>query len=117
MAPTTPLLPARFADLERFAERWSCGDINERYRRREASTMAELTEFYEAVVPRGEEILGYLQGFSMDDLPDAECNLMWLMASLSAVSFAVARLPAASVTDAVTDSGPSLRLERSTVVL
>ena len=37
--------------------------------------------------------------------------------SSTAVSFAFAALPAASVTDAVTDSGPSLRLERSTVVL
>ena len=39
------------------------------------------------------------------------------LVSSAAVSFAVATLPAESVTDAVTDSGPSLRLERSAVVL
>lgn len=86
---STQLLPAKFSSLEPFAPKWSVGDINERYRRREASTMSELTEFYEAVVARGEEILDHLGGFSMDDLPDAERNLMWMMASLSAVSFAV----------------------------
>lgn len=83
------LLPSRFAALEPFAEKWAIGDIDERYRRRETSSMPELTSFYEAVVPRGEEILEHLQDFPMDDLPDAERNLMWLMASLSAVSFAV----------------------------
>lgn len=83
------MLPEQFADLEPFAATWAIPDANDRYARRLASTMDELLAFYHAVVPRGEEVLSYLRQFDLDDMPDSVVNLMWLMGSLSAVSFAV----------------------------
>ncbi|GAB1458666.1 hypothetical protein MASR2M50_04400 [Thauera sp.] len=47
----------------------------------------------------------------------ARLTVIPALVSRPAVSLAVAGLPAASVTDAVTLSGPSVKLERSAVVL
>jgi hypothetical protein len=83
------LLPEEFVDLEPFAKVWSIPGRNDRYQRRLASTMQELQTFYDAMMPRGEEILAYVDQFPMDDLPDPVVHLMWLLSSLSIVSLAV----------------------------
>ncbi len=83
------MLPQQFATLERFAPTWCLPDANDRYERRLASTMADLTEFYDAATALGEEAMRYLGGVPMDELDEQSTNLMWLMCSLSAVSFAV----------------------------
>ena len=67
------------------------------------------------VEPIGGESVGAAEALAA--LTSARFTVMPALVSSTAVSFAVAGLPAVSVTDAVTDSGPSLRLERSTVVL
>jgi hypothetical protein len=84
-----PVLPAPFADLERFTAKWAVPDANERYERRLASEMEELQEFYDAAVARGEEVMAYLEQCPYEDLNEADTNLMWLYCSLSAVSFAI----------------------------
>ena len=66
------MLPAQFAELERFA-----------------SSMAEMEEFYEAIVPRAEEVISHLDTFSLDALPEEETNLLHLVYSMIQVSFPV----------------------------
>jgi hypothetical protein len=83
------LLPAPFADLEPFAKTWVLPTANERCQRRMDSSMAEMQAFYDAVLPRGDEIFDYLDQFDFTDLPETAVHLLWLLCSLSVVSFAV----------------------------
>jgi hypothetical protein len=89
MSTDGALLPEQFADLEPFARDWVRPTINERYQRRLDSTMEEMQAFYDAVLPRGDEIFAYLDQFDYDDLPEPAVNLLWLLCSLSSASFAV----------------------------
>jgi len=86
---TDPLLPEEFADLEPFARTWCLPTTTARYQQRLASTMDEMQEFYDAAVPRGEAAIDHLSALDLHDLPEKATNLMWLMASLSTVSFAI----------------------------
>jgi hypothetical protein len=86
---TQTLLPEEFSDLESFAKIWSFPTETERYARRLASTMPELQEFYDAVFPRAQAAMDYLDQFPLDDLSDEQLNLLRLLYSLSSISFAV----------------------------
>jgi hypothetical protein len=88
MAPES-LLPEQFADLEPFARVWVLPTGNERCQRRMESSIGEMEAFYDAVVARGDEIFAYLDQFPLDDMPEEALHLLWLMCSLSVVSFAV----------------------------
>jgi hypothetical protein len=81
-------LPAEFADLAPFGD-WALPTEKQRYDKRVASTMDELQAFYDAAFPRFEEAATYLEGCSMDDLPDDATNLLWMYCSLVTVSFPV----------------------------
>lgn len=83
------LLPGEFADLEPFAKTWCLPTAEERYQRRLASSMEEMQAFYDATLPRGEAIFDYIDQFDYEALPEKAINLMRLLCSLSAVSFAV----------------------------
>ena len=85
----SPWLPEQFADLEPFAHDWALPTGAERYERRLHSSMEALQAFYDAVFPRAEEMLSYLDGFELEDLPESALHLMWLLYSLSVVSLSV----------------------------
>ncbi|MBV8952263.1 MAG: hypothetical protein JOZ99_15415, partial [Actinobacteria bacterium] len=55
----TTMLPPVFAALEPFASTWCLATEAQRWRQRHRSTMAELTEFYDAFFPRVEEAIEY----------------------------------------------------------
>ena len=82
------ILPAAFADLERFAE-WSLATERERYAKRLSSTMDELQAFYDAAFPRLEEAMAYLDARDLSALPDDATRLLWLCYSLVNASFPV----------------------------
>ena len=63
----TPLLPSEFADLEPYAAKWCLPNEPARYATRLSSTMDELQSFYDAMFPRGEAVLDYLDQFPLDD--------------------------------------------------
>jgi hypothetical protein len=84
-----PLLPPEFSDLERFVEDWCLDSEPERYAKRLASTMDEIQEFYDAVMPRAEEAIVYLEKFPLDDLPEDAFRLLKLLYSLILMSFPV----------------------------
>ena len=83
------LLPPEFSDLEPFAETWCLAGEPERYAKRLASTMDEMQAFYNAVFPRAEEAIAYLDKLPLHDLPDDARRLLQLLYSLIMVSFPV----------------------------
>ncbi len=88
-APSKPLLPAEFADLEPYAATWCLPTEPERWAQRLRSSMAELQAFYDAFFPRAEEAIAYCDRFPLDEMPaDAE-RLLQLLHSLLMVSYAV----------------------------
>jgi len=82
------LLPSGFADLEQFLQ-WALPTSAERNRERLASSMDEITAFYNALLPRLEEVLAYLDQFSLQEMPHDARRLMFLTLSLAEVSIAV----------------------------
>jgi len=83
------LLPPEFSDLEPFAPTWCIAGEPERYAKRLASTMDEMQAFYNAIFPRAEAAIAYLDKFPVDDLPDDARRLLHLLYSLIMVSFPV----------------------------
>jgi hypothetical protein len=86
---TTALLPAEFADLEPFAEKWCLRTETERFAQRMASSMDEIQAFYDAFFPRAEAAIVYCDKFPLDDMPDDAQRLMHLLYSLVMASFPV----------------------------
>ena len=85
----TALLPPEFAALEPFASEWCLASEPERYAKRLASTMDEIQEFYDALMPRAEDAIRYLDKFPLDDLPEDAFRLLKLLYSLILMSFPV----------------------------
>lgn len=83
-----PLLPPTFSDLEPWVA-WSLAKETERSHKRQASTQAELRQFYEAMLPRTQAVLTYLNQFSLDALPEEAKRLLYLALSLAEVSPAI----------------------------
>lgn len=82
-------LPAEFSDLEPFVADWCLDSEPERYAKRLSSTMDEIQTFYDAIYPRAEAAIQYLEKFPLDDLPEDAFRLLKLLYSLIVVSFAV----------------------------
>jgi hypothetical protein len=82
------VLPEKFEDLEPFVA-WSLPTERERNRKRLASSMAEIQAFYDAILPRGEAIIEYLNQFALEEMPMKEKRLFYLVLSLAEVANAV----------------------------
>jgi hypothetical protein len=83
------LLPAEFADLERFAPTWCLPTEGERFAQRMRSTMPELQAFYDAVFPRLTEAIEHCDRYELDALPPEVVHLLQLVHSLVMVAMAV----------------------------
>jgi hypothetical protein len=83
------LLPAQFADLERFAPTWCLATEHERYAQRMASDMDEMQSLYDAMSARADEAMTYCDQFPLDEMPDDARNLLYLLFSMVMVSFPV----------------------------
>jgi len=92
-------LPGEFADLEPFAERWCLGTEPERLAARMSSSMEDLHGFYDAVTPRAEAAMAYLEQFPLHDLSEEASNLLHLLYSMIQVSFPVESWNQPSVPD------------------
>ena len=86
---TDALLPPEFSDVEPFAKEWCLASEPERYAKRLASTMDQRQAFYDALFPRAEEAIAYLEKFPLYELPDNARRLLQLLYSLIMVSFPV----------------------------
>ena len=85
---TQQLLPSGFSDLEPFAD-WALAGESDRLQKRLASSMEEIQGFYSAMLDRIEDALEYLNGFSLDELPEPEQRLLNMTLSLAEVWVAV----------------------------
>ncbi len=83
------MLPAQFADLEPFAEKWCLPTERERFAARVSSSMDELQAFYDAFFPRVDEAIEYCDQFPLDEMPEDAERLLQLLYSLIMVSFPV----------------------------
>ena len=92
------LLPKQFQSLEKWID-WSLETEEERSDRRQASTMEDIKAFYDAMLARMEEVLPYLEQFSLDALPDDASRLFYLTLSLAEVAPAVEQFGQPSVVD------------------
>ncbi|MGI5329523.1 hypothetical protein [Actinomadura nitritigenes] len=89
MPTTTTSLPAPFAELEPWVADWARPTRQERYAMRLSKSFDELAAFYDAIAPRAEEAIDYLNGLDLDDLPDDATRLLRLLYSMILVSYAV----------------------------
>ena len=82
------LLPDEFRDLERF-EAWVLETERERNALRVASSMERIRDFYDAMKPRMDQVVAYLDKFPLGEMPDEARRLLLLGLSLMEVSNAV----------------------------
>jgi len=83
------LLPDEFSDLEPFAADWVLQTERERFAKRLASSMEQMQAFYDAVFPRGQAAIEYLNQFDLQQFPERAQNLLCLLYSLVMVSYPV----------------------------
>ena len=89
MAANARLLPEGFAELEPYVADWARASRKERYDVRLSKTIEELTQFYDAIAPRAEQAIAYLDGLDLNALPDDATRLLQLLYSLILVSYPV----------------------------
>jgi len=82
-------LPESFSDLQPFVADWALPTRAQRYEARLSKPFDELVTFYDAVAPRAEDAVAYLNGLDIDDLPDDATTLLHLLYSMILVSYAV----------------------------
>ena len=81
-------LPEPFADLEPFVA-WALATEDERNRRRRSSSMEDLRAFYDALLPRMDDVIAFLNQYPLDAMPDDARRLLYIGLSFMEVSTAV----------------------------
>jgi len=81
-------LPESFQDLVPYLA-WSLPTDRERSAKRQSSTMAEINAFYQAMLPRMEEVLSYLALYPTEQVPPEVQGLLYLTLSLAKIAPAV----------------------------
>ena len=98
VAVTQDMLPAPFAELERFVSRWDKDGTEERYAVRLASTIEDLQEFHDAMLPHIAGIRAFLDAKSFEDYSEADRRLgrltfAWVSAAEAVEVFKQPRVP------------------------
>ena len=78
-----------FNELLPWIESWGLASAHERLRRRVDCELHELQAFYEAVSPRLEEIIEYLNQFPVEGIPEDDRTLAWMVLALCEVDDAL----------------------------
>lgn len=78
-------LPTQFADLTPYLD-WALPTAGERHAKRLGSTSEELKSFYDAVVPRLEEILEAVDAWPLGELPESHRPLYDIALSVAEVA-------------------------------
>jgi hypothetical protein len=91
-------LPEPFQDLGAYLA-WSLPTERERSAKRQASTMDEITAFYQVMLPRMEEILPYLAQYPLEQVPADVQRLFYLALALAEVAPAVENFGQPSVVE------------------
>ncbi|MDN7178431.1 hypothetical protein M0D69_10425 [Caballeronia sp. SEWSISQ10-4 2] len=86
---TPATLPDAFANLQPFVERWALATETERNTQRHAVGMDAILAFKDAMLPRVDAVMQWLDTFPLNALPDAAKPLMYLLLSFAEVAPAV----------------------------
>jgi len=78
-------LPSEFAELTPWLD-WALPTADERQRKRLASTSEGLRQFYDAVLPRLEDILAEVDRYPLGQLPETHRPLYGLALSLAEIA-------------------------------
>jgi hypothetical protein len=81
-------LPEPFADLAPYLV-WALPTDRERCVKRQSSSMDEINAFYDAILPRMDAILSYLEQYLPEQIPVDAQNLFFLTLSLAKIAPAV----------------------------
>jgi len=82
-------LPQAFSEIEPYVADWALAARAERYAARLDRPFGELVAFYDAIAPRAEEAIAYLDGRDINALSDEATRLLHLLYSMILVSYAV----------------------------
>ena len=93
-----PQLPTQFKELEAFLD-WALATERERSAKRHRSSMIEIRIFYDAIVPRLDEILKLLAGHRAYEAPTEVQRLFLLALSLAEIAPAVENFGQVDVVD------------------
>ena len=85
MSERTSALPAGFADLEPYAE-WAQPTETARNHKRVDAALADIEAFANAMLPRLDEICGYLDAYPLDAMPNDARRLYYMLLSVAEVS-------------------------------
>jgi hypothetical protein len=86
---TAPILPEQFQDLSTYASVWALPTETARNKARRESRMEDLTAFYNAMLPRMDQVILYLNQFPLDELPEDARRLFHIALSFMEVSLSV----------------------------
>ena len=89
-----------FSDLDQYLTTWGLRTIEERITRRAASSLAEMQQFHDTMVPRLEEITDFLNRFSVDEIPEQYQPLQYAVLALLQVDRPVNQWKKALLEDA-----------------
>ena len=78
-------LPEKFQELEPFIK-WAIKTETGRKDMRLASTIEEINQYVEAMLPKMDDILEHLNAFPLEDMPEPERRLQLMTLSLAEVS-------------------------------
>ena len=78
-----------FDDLQKWIELWGLPHAHDRLARRVDSELSDLQAFHEAVSPRLETIIDYLNQFPVDGIPAADQPLAWMALAICEVDDAL----------------------------
>ncbi|WP_220136923.1 hypothetical protein [Streptomyces himalayensis] len=70
MTTAAATLPEAFRDLEPYVADWALPTRQERYDMRLSKPFEELVEFYDAIAPRAEEAIAYLDTLDLNAMPE-----------------------------------------------
>lgn len=79
-------LPAGFEELEPLVADWSLATHDERYAKRSVVSREELRAFYNAILPRMEEILDKADEYPLGEMPEDVERLFFMALSMAEIS-------------------------------
>ena len=90
-----------FSDLDPYLMLWGLPASAERVAKRVRSSMAELRAFHDAMTPRLEEIIGYLNQFPVHEIPEVDRPLANAALAMCEVDNAVSKWKAPTLVSGV----------------
>jgi hypothetical protein len=83
---TIQKLPAAFSELEVFVDDWALDTQNARYAKRASVSAQALKMFYDAMLPRMEDILAEIDQFPLGEMPESHRSLYALALSMAEIA-------------------------------